>query len=289
MSFIAFELDALNNVPHVAKAVGLQPQDISHGLLQTWAYCFREKTAKVSAVHLRGFFGADIAAALEAFGFIEADADLGYRVRGADRYLRISEGRSLGGKKAHAAGQLKQGGSKDRKPAGQKRKRTTTGEPQAATSSSPGYLGLTSSSNAGAEPQLSPRLSPTTDDRSIDLPTVDLQAPVALSRKRLVSDELVKIFQTERKSKYAFRGAVDGAALDRLLTFGADEEIFARWRKALRSTGWASASTIAQLASKWNDLTAGVAGEPPKGAARGAATDWSQIDPNIKKENIFDE
>lgn len=102
MSYIAFDLDALNVVPSVASAAGLRVGDVSHGLLTMWAWCFREETDVVSAVHVRGFFGADCADALAAFGFLSAAED-GFKVRGADRYLRIKQAQREGGKKGRAA------------------------------------------------------------------------------------------------------------------------------------------------------------------------------------------
>ena len=51
-----------------------------------------------------------------------------------------------------------------------------------------------------------------------------------------------------------------------------------RWRVGLRATGWHQVRTVAQLASKWNDL----AGGPPKAVARGPvaaeSVDWSDAE-----------
>lgn len=99
MSYIAFDLDALNVARDVGAAAGLPEERITHGLLRMWAWCFREKTDAVQAIQVQGFFGAAAAPALVAFGFLAEDAN-GYRVRGAERYLRVSEARSRGG---HAA------------------------------------------------------------------------------------------------------------------------------------------------------------------------------------------
>ena len=102
MSYIAFELDALNVVADVAAASGLSPGDVAHGLLRLWAHCFRAETDAVTSVHLAGFFGGrDASPALMAFGFLGA-AEGGFRVRGAARYLRVAEGRRRGGRLAKA-------------------------------------------------------------------------------------------------------------------------------------------------------------------------------------------
>lgn len=104
MPHIAVELDALNVTPDVAGAAGISDSDALAGLVRTWAYCFRAQTDIVTTGQLAGFFrsgtGEKVAAALVAFGFLEALED-GWRVRGADRYLRLTtavqEGRRKGG------------------------------------------------------------------------------------------------------------------------------------------------------------------------------------------------
>lgn len=97
MSYLAFDLDALNVVPDVARAAGMTPGDVSYGLLRLWAWCFRERQDVVSPTHVRGFFGTDATPALEAFGFVET-TPTGLRVRGAERYLRVAERQSKAGK-----------------------------------------------------------------------------------------------------------------------------------------------------------------------------------------------
>lgn len=112
MPYIAFELDAMERAPEVARAIGLSVGDAAWGLLQMWRWCWREKTDSVAAIHLHGFFGAtskDPAVVLEAFGFVEKGTTSTYRVKGASRYLRLAEGRSRGGKAASKAGNLRRG------------------------------------------------------------------------------------------------------------------------------------------------------------------------------------
>lgn len=108
MSFIAFDLDALNAVPSVAAAGGVQPGTVSHGLLHLWAHCFRHEVDVVTEVHLKGFFGVDLVVPLEVFGFLER-VDAGFRVRGADRYLRVKEAQREGGRKGRAKSTSKVG------------------------------------------------------------------------------------------------------------------------------------------------------------------------------------
>jgi hypothetical protein len=102
VSHLAFDLDALSLVPKVARAAGVPEGDIAWGLLQGWEWCWRQRTDVLTAVHLRGFFGVDVAEALVAFGFLARLEDGTFRVRGAQRYLRIAEGQSKGGHSAKA-------------------------------------------------------------------------------------------------------------------------------------------------------------------------------------------
>ena len=124
-SYIAFDLDALNVAADVGHAAGISEELVITGLARLWAFCFRQKTDRVSFLHLKGFFkGGDAWQALVAFGFLAVEPgttppgqfdpldDAAFRVRGADRYLRISEGRRKGGKAAAAAGNLLKGAAR---------------------------------------------------------------------------------------------------------------------------------------------------------------------------------
>lgn len=102
MSYIAFDLDALNVARDVGAAAGVPEERVTHGLLRMWAWCFREKTEHIDAVQVRGFFGSDAAPALVSFGFLAADGEV-FRVRGAQRYLRVAEARRRGAEKTNAA------------------------------------------------------------------------------------------------------------------------------------------------------------------------------------------
>lgn len=158
MSYIAFDLDALNVARDVGAAAGIPEERVTHGLLRMWAWCFREKSEHVTATHILGFFGTDACAALAAFGFLESGGSARWRVRGADRYLRVSEARSKGGQAAR--GNLIPGGPK------RSASRDASRE----------------SRSAAAEPQPSPplgsgsALTPSTEHRA---PNTDHQAAAA--------------------------------------------------------------------------------------------------------------
>jgi hypothetical protein len=164
MPYIAFDLDALNRVPNASRACGLPEERITHGLLHLWAYCFREKTDKVSRIHLLGFFGAEAADALAAFGFLEKDGDI-FRVRGCDRYLRLREGWSKGGKASK--GNLKRGKVRS-SPARAGTK--PGGEPESSRSEA--------GSAAGENSRLRPGPSPSTEHLSSFLSTKEKDPPL---------------------------------------------------------------------------------------------------------------
>lgn len=175
MSYIAFDLDALNLVPSVAAAAGVRAGDITHGLLQLWAYCFRNEIEVVSEVHLKGFFGVDAAPSLEAFGFLEAHNDE-WRVRGAQRYLRIKNAQREGGKKGRARsssviGKAEVGAEVDPGSTSRSTSRSTSGSAQALTPSTehraPNVETTLSSELDLGVPEL-PKPAPALEDRLTD-------------------------------------------------------------------------------------------------------------------------
>lgn len=176
MPYLAFDLEAMEKAPNVARAAHITEDAAIAGMARMWKHCWHEKTDEVNAVTIQGFFGADAAIALVAFKFLEPQGTV-YRVRGAARYLRIAKGKSEGGKKA----------ARNLIPGGPGRKT----EPPPADPEPSGPLGLPS---AAAEPQPSTplgsgsALTPSTEHRTpIKKPQQQQQAaevdpPVATSR-----------------------------------------------------------------------------------------------------------
>lgn len=108
MAYLQVELAAKKRIPKAAVAAGVQVGVIAWGLLELWEHVWESKNAIVGEMVIDGCFGpsAKLRDALVAFGFLE-EVGGSYRVRGAERYLRISQARSEGGKKA--AGNLRRG------------------------------------------------------------------------------------------------------------------------------------------------------------------------------------
>lgn len=228
MSYIAFDLDALNVSRDVGAAAGISEERVTHGLLRMWAWCFREKADTVESIQVQGFFGCAAAPALVAFGFLEEQSGDSYRVRGAERYLRVSKARSEAGQqRAMGAGRV----------AG----RFTSTAP-ATTSTAPANDQQTTSKR--------PALTPSTEHRT----PVRRSAPAPQAPRE--SDAMLEDFVAVIGSPYAWQGAKDGVAFAELLKLTTLEEIRTRWRRGLQapSDTWASCRTVAQLRSKWNDL-----------------------------------
>lgn len=170
MSYIAFDLDALNEAPAVARFAGVSEDLVIAGMARMWAWCFREKVDIASSGQVRGLFGVDLTEALTEFGYLAPDehSDGHWRVRGADRYLRVAAGRSKGGKAAAASGNLKRGLKRDVDAVVA---RAVEVQSQLAPSLVPAL--------PPAAPQLAPRLSPSTEHRAPNTETKEIQDPVA--------------------------------------------------------------------------------------------------------------
>ncbi len=238
MSYIAFDLDAFNKCPLVARAAGVSEDSVIGGLMRLWTECFRSKSDSVDSLKITGAFGGlSCVPALLSFGFLEATGET-YRVKGASRYLRVRTAQSNGGKMSSknlipgAVHKKNRGGSR----------RGAEGEPKTTPREPEEPLGLL----LGPTPSTDYR-APTTESKSI---APKQPAPRA-------SDEICSDFKEAIGEAYAWNGAKDGVALAALMKFTTLEEIRERWRKGLRETGWLHTATVAQLRSKWNDLATG--------------------------------
>ena len=111
-AFLAIELDVLSKTPNMSRASRIHEDHLLAGLVRLWAYAFREKRAELHQDEVRGCFATEesVLPVLVTFGFIDPSPDVKgdcFRVRGAEKYLRISAARSAGGKAS--AGNLKRG------------------------------------------------------------------------------------------------------------------------------------------------------------------------------------
>ncbi len=267
MAYIAFDMDAMRLVPQVAQAASMEPPVVGWGLVQLWQFCWLQKTETVTATHLKGFFGGDISDALLAFGFLER-SNKGFRVRGADRYLRIQKAQADAGKRA--SDNLKQN-SKTEPPAITRPDRPLLGGADAGFRVEPEPSRNLAGTQPGPSRSQKPALTPNTEHR-----TPNEKTTAGASRSRALSDALCVVFREITTHKYEHQGPKDAEGLKRLLKFETtDEEILRRWRRGLVGTYKRDAKTIAQLASKWNELATDEARAPAKGAGyTNGGTEW---------------
>lgn len=219
MSYIAFDLDALNRAPAVARASGIAEELVISGLVRMWAWCFREETDTVNALQVRGHFGADCADALVAFSFLEADAGT-YRVRGAERYLRIKKAQRAGAKKTNQQRAVSVR-STDATPDG-------TPDDQA---------------HGGATPL---HRAPSTEHR------IKKMGPGGPHHETI--EAFVGLFQSIRGVAYVFSKKADAPAMKAMLAHSPPHEILRRAEIGLRNTRFPKVDTLAQLSSQWNSL-----------------------------------
>lgn len=282
--YIAVDIDAINGAPLVARAGGLPDEDAAlAGLNRLWLYCFRGATDQVSSMELAGLFrgagdGERVAAALAAFGFL-VPRDGGWRVKGADRYLRLKEARRKGG--LAAAGNLKRG----TKSAGETAGAAAGGQPESQPESQPG-------TSRGSVPALTPN----TEHRT----------PVQnLSPREAAGD----VGELKAGVEAAFLGAT-GKPLEwgppngpaerafRILAARPHADVLERWRRGL-APGFPTVATLPELAQDrwWNQLALpkqqARAGPPTRGRASNADKDWDNanvkvIETEFGKEWAFD-
>jgi hypothetical protein len=178
--YLAFDLNALDDAPNVARAGSITEDTAIAGLARMWRHCWAKKTDRVDGLSLKGFFGADLGPVLVRFGFLE---DLGtgtYRVRGAERYLRISQAQSEAGKKA--SGNLKRG-----------HLRAVT-DPGGQPAVSRGGAGGRAGEEPGGEPERTsgsaPALTPSIEHRTSSIEQEKKAPPPSLA---MMADDLVAL------------------------------------------------------------------------------------------------
>src|SRR5688572_21909768 len=98
MPYLAFDLDAKKRAARAAAGLGVHPGQVAWGLLEMWEHAWEAKSETIDALTLACCFGPDprVPGVLAAMGFVEPEGER-FRVKGADRYLRISEARRRGG------------------------------------------------------------------------------------------------------------------------------------------------------------------------------------------------
>ena len=254
-NYVAVDLKVIEVLaPAVARSTGIDENRILAGLMRLWHRSWSVTSDRITAKELVGLFGPDqIEDLTEALcgDFLER-CESDFRVRGADRYLRLKESRRLGAKKTNTLLAEKRAAQR----AASERSITLSERTLKENSFDDDQKQASLLERVGANAQERSPTEHRTPNTKRSAPDPKTPAP---SRD---SDELLKIFREVTGSEYLWQGAKDGVALARLVKAAPLAEVLARWRRGLEApeTEWASCRNVAQLASKWNDLVP----QPPK-------------------------
>ncbi|MBL8924149.1 MAG: hypothetical protein JNJ54_35165 [Myxococcaceae bacterium] len=182
-NYIALELKVIEVLaPQAARASGVHEDRVIAGLVRLYHRSWSLRSDRVSKLQLAGLFGGEaletLITALAEGGLLEAgEAD--WRVKGADRYLRLHEARSKGGKAA--AGNLKRGSNR---PAAQ-----PESQPGALPELKPGALPAGPRLEPGNSPGSFPALTPSTEHRTPNRKEEEDPPPPAGFVRKLVIHE----------------------------------------------------------------------------------------------------
>jgi hypothetical protein len=272
MSYLAYEFDALEQAPNVARATGISEDTAIAGLARMWRHCWRTKTDRVTAVALRGFFGADVADALVIFGFLERVNSEVFRVKGAERYLRIDAARQKGG---HAAKRHLIPGARQKMSAKhvspEPAQRLSRLQPRVSPEGLSAGSGLALGSTANSEQLLfagDACASPLKGKRS------SRQTHAPNPRHTPLKEKLKAEFELITGQRYGDFGGRDAKGVSMLISLcSEDEEILRRWRLALRGK-YDRPRNIHDFALSWNRLAKTQEFPPPlKSPTAGRAYD----------------
>lgn len=304
MPYIATDLDAFDSAQGVAGATTLPIQHVLGGLALLWRWCWRQKSDLVTADQLAAHFGSHAEAlpgALVAFGFLEGTSP--YRVRGVERYLRISRVRSEAGK-ARAAGAnrdpatgqlltskpLANAGEPASKPpaSDQPLQRAASSEQRMSNSEdlAAGAAVPVESPEAPPTPAQKPRQRAQAPARSANGATplvLEAQTPHEPDRARqeLIAAICADFSATHDGAKYKPNERLDFKALDRMRKAHGDAEVLSRCRNGFR-TKYGGAAYIWEVEQKWNKFA--TPGQTTKTAqeraaeSRDTSRDWSTWD-----------
>jgi hypothetical protein len=218
VNFIAVDLKVIEvRAPGVARALGMDLTAVLGALVLLWHRCWSSKSDRINRRELRGYFQhPEAGELLEAFGLLEPEGD-GWRVKGADRYLRITEQRQKAGHGRAAS-------------AGRSAGRFTSGGPAADQRTTSG----------------GPALSPSTEHR----------APIEEERHVVVvpTPTLVLVGQEPTAAQFVAELEATITPAERLIEAltEAEHDVFQHWRTVMKRDSRTLASTERKrLLAKW--------------------------------------
>jgi hypothetical protein len=292
MAYIQVELMAIEHADFVAQALGCKRVEVLGGLVELWQFSWKRGTDIHQANALQAWFAFEPSktlSVLEAFGFVEDFKDGTFRVRGAERYLRIREKRAEAGRKGglkraeKAAKQLASTFQASAKQVLSKSLAIASNDEVEANledKNEENSKQVLSKSLASAKQVLSncfedaKQVPGNTEHRTqntehrdknivADATGEETQKPKKKqkaadpeysARRKSLLTALMASYEQKRDSKYLHQKHRDENALKELIATYDDKLILERWEIGLSSDGWFRVSTIAQLKFKFNDL-----------------------------------
>lgn len=271
-NYIAFELKAIEvHAPAAARAAGVNEDRVFAGCVRTWHRCFSTKSDQVTRMELAGLFGgADLDTLIGALevAFLERH-ETHWRVRGAERYLRIKASQSAAGK-AHA-GNLRRGKTPGSVPA------PPPAHPETSSGSCTEHR--TPNTEHREEKIPPPQAAAVAEPHPPKPKKAKAEKPPDPRHAPLVA-KLTEASQRIRGVPYAFTPR-DARAVSDLLPKGTDEEILAAWERALKATGFPLVRALHELATHWNHFATD---RPPPGSAF-VKPNRGPIDPNTQQHD----
>lgn len=280
--FIQVDLKAVEvAAPAVARAMGLDVSAVIGSLVLLWHRCWCSKSGTISSLELRGFFQhPEAGSLLEAFGFLEAMEPGQWRIRGAEKYLRVAEAARKGGKAraeqaARAAGKFTsaspavdqrsasgEGGVSDVSEPDDEHQRSTSGQP---AGDQPGHQRSASGTPALS---LSTEILRSTDQKPSpksrrEPKQVELVKPPPDPRHAPLVARLTATFERLRGARYPFTGR-DAKCITELLAKAEPDAIDAAWSKALVAD-YPKTATLPELQKNLAHFI---------GTSPGASKDW---------------
>lgn len=292
MAYIQVELMAIEHAEFAAQSLGCKRVEVLGGLVELWQFSWKRCEDIHQTSVLQAWFAFEPSktlSVLEAFGFAEDLKNGTFRVRGAERYLRIREQRAAAGKK---------GGLKRAEKAAQKLQNELEASakqvpskclaiasndenaPKTEPKNEAEIKQVLSKSLASAKQVLSKSLegakqvsgntehrtqntehrdknivaNATSEETKKPKKTKKTVDPEYSERRKSLLTALEASYEQKRGSKYLHQGAKDEDALKRLIGRYDDKLILERWALGLTLTKWPGVSTIAQLGSRFNEL-----------------------------------
>lgn len=279
MPFIAYDLDAIAKAQHAARASRVTEDVIHGGNLRMWEFCWRSATDHLTALQVRGFYATDndVVPGLVAFGFLEPAGD-SFRVKGAERYLRVTEARRKGGL---AAKSNLIPGSRQKRVSREPSREPAETQPRASREPFSAASRLYSEQRTAN----SEVFKKTTAGGEAPNPPVTLsvkkpetERPFSAQDETL-PDVFCRVWKAKRGSEYAWRSKDDNDSRAALQLAGNSLQEFERVLSQALDRTFPLCRNVADLSREWPTYAGRAPEAPKRGRATNAEKDWDAAGP----------